>query len=83
MLAKPDAEGMVDLISAAAKKADVDLIQRFAIMRYWADQSVFDFYVTERDTGLAQRVHECLGRALGTLVIAAAHLQSFENKTGK
>jgi GDSL-like Lipase/Acylhydrolase family len=85
----PRTESMIALspyaddMRAAAQQREVPLFDRFAIMRYWADESVFDFYVTERDTGLAQRVHECLGRALGTLVIAAAHLQSFENKTGK
>jgi hypothetical protein len=72
-----------DDMRAAAQQREVPLFDRFTIMRYWADEGVFDFYAAERDTGLAQRVHDCLGRALGALVIAAARLQSFENKTGK
>ena len=35
VIAKHDAELMVDLIGRAAKEAHVDLFQRFAVMRYW------------------------------------------------
>jgi acyl-CoA thioesterase I len=36
-LDKPEAEAMVQLIAATAKQANIDLIQRFAVMRYWHD----------------------------------------------
>ena len=42
-LAKPSAEEMVQLIAAAAKQANVDLIQRFALMRYWHDSEHMSF----------------------------------------
>ena len=32
---KHDVDGMVDLIELTAKQANVDLFERFAIMRYW------------------------------------------------
>ena len=32
---KPDAEKMIDLIDLAAKEMNVDLFQRYAVMRYW------------------------------------------------
>jgi hypothetical protein len=72
-----------DDLRAVAQQREIPLFDRFALMRYWADEGVFDFYAAGRDNSLAQRVHDCLGRAIGTLVIAAARLQAFENKTGK
>jgi lysophospholipase L1-like esterase len=42
-IAKPDAEQMVDLIAATAKAADVDLIDRFQVMRYWHDAEHMNF----------------------------------------
>jgi lysophospholipase L1-like esterase len=70
----------VDEMRAAAQQRDVALFDRFAIMRNWSDEGAFDFYAAGRDNGLAQRVHDCLGRAIGTLVIEEGHLQSFVNK---
>ena len=70
----------VDEMRAVAQQRDVALFDRFAIMRNWSDEGAFDFYAAGRDNGLAQRVHDCLGRALGTLVIEEGHLQSFVNK---
>src|SRR4029078_548692 len=32
---KHDVDGMVDLIHLTAKEANVDLFERFAVMRYW------------------------------------------------
>jgi len=75
----PYADGM----HAVAQQREVPLFDRFSIMRYWADEGTFDFNAAGRDPRLAQRVHDCLGRAIGTLVIAAGRLQAFDNKTGK
>jgi lysophospholipase L1-like esterase len=76
-------EPYADDMRAVAHEREVPLFDRFAVMRYWADEGAFDFYAAGRDTGLAQRVHDCMGRAIGKLVIAAGRLQSFENKTGQ
>src|SRR5262249_60881651 len=43
VIAKADAEGMVRLIATTAKTADVDLIQRFAMMRGRHDQAPMEF----------------------------------------
>jgi len=43
VIAKADAQAMVQLIAATAKAANVDLIQRFAVMRYWHDDEHMDF----------------------------------------
>jgi lysophospholipase L1-like esterase len=75
----PYADGM----RTVAQQREVPLFDRFAIMRYWADEGTFDFNAAGRDNGLAQRVHDCLGRVMGSLVVAAGRLQAYENKTGK
>lgn len=73
----------VDEMRAVAQQRDVPLFDRFAIMRHWADEGAFDFNAAGRDIGLAQRVHDCLGRAISSLVIEAGHLQSFVNKANQ
>ena len=55
----------VDEMRAVAQQRDVPLFDRFAIMRNWSDEGAFDFYAAGKDNGLAQRVHDCLGRAIG------------------
>jgi hypothetical protein len=72
-----------DDMRAVAQQREVPLFDRFAIMRYWADEGAFDFYAASRDIGLAQRVHDCMGRAIGKLVVAAGHLRPFESKAGQ
>jgi hypothetical protein len=43
VLAKPEAEDMVSLISTAAKEANVDLFPRFAVMRRWREKENIPF----------------------------------------
>jgi len=73
----------VDEMRAVAQQRDVPLFDRLSIMRYWSDEGAFDFYAAGKDNGLAQRVHDCLGRAIGALVIGDGHLQSFVNKASQ
>jgi lysophospholipase L1-like esterase len=72
-----------DEMRAVAQQRDVPLFDRFAIMRYWSDEGAFDFYAAGKDNGLAQRVHDCLGRAIGAMVIEDGHLRSFVNKASQ
>ena len=73
----------VDEMRAVAEQRGVPLFDRFAIMRYWADEGAFDFYAAGRNNDLALRVHDCLGRALASLIVEAGHLQAFVNKSGR
>jgi hypothetical protein len=73
----------VEEMRAVAQQRGVPLFDRFAIMRYWSDEGAFDFYAAGKDNGLAQRVHDCLGRAIGALVIEDGHLQPFVNKASQ
>jgi hypothetical protein len=64
----------LDNMRVVAQQHDVPLFDRFAIMRHWNDQGDFDLFSASHGIELAKRVHDCLGRALSTFVIDAAHL---------
>jgi hypothetical protein len=67
-------EPYLDNMRVVAQEHDVPLFDRFAIMRQWNDSGDFDLFSTVHGVDLAKRVHDCLGRALSTFVIDAAHL---------
>ena len=72
-----------DNMRVVAQQHEVPLFDRLGIMRHWSDVGAFDLYAAGKDNVLAQRVHDCIGRAIASLVIDAAHLQSVELKTGQ
>ena len=57
-----------------SQQRKVPLFDRLGIMRHWSETGVFDFYTPTTAYGVAQKVHECIGRALATLIIDAAQL---------
>jgi hypothetical protein len=64
----------LDNMRVVAQAHDIPLFDRFAIMRHWNEQGDFDLFSAVHGLDLAKRVHDCLGRALSTFVIDAAHL---------
>jgi GDSL-like lipase/acylhydrolase family protein len=58
----------------------VPVFDRLAVMRHWSDVGTFDLSAGARDFGLAQRVHDCIGRALAALILDAARLNSVHSK---
>jgi hypothetical protein len=64
----------LDNMRAVAQQHEIPLFDRFAIMHQWNDQGDFDLFSAHHGLELAKRVHDCLGRALSTFVIGAAHL---------
>ena len=64
----------LDNMRVVAQQHDVPLFDRFAIMHHWNDSGDFDLFSTSHGIDLANRVHDCLGRALSTFVIDAARL---------
>jgi hypothetical protein len=64
----------LDSMKVVSQKHDVPLFDRFAIMHQWNDAGDFDLFSAFHGLELAKRVHDCLGRALSTFVIDAAHL---------
>ena len=73
-------DAYVDGMRVVAREQDVTLFDRLAIMRYWSDMGAFDLYASGKDLKMAQQVHDCLGRALASIVIDAGQLSAFETK---
>ncbi len=63
-----------------AQEHGVPLFDRFAIMQYWNEAGTFDLSTATKSPEMAQRVHDCIGRALAVLVTEAAHLGGTEAK---
>jgi len=55
-----------------ALQQGVPLFDRFGIMKLWSDLGTFDLYSATKKLDIAERVHDCIGRLLADLVIAAA-----------
>jgi len=64
-----------------ARERQVPLFDRFAIMRNWNDSGAIDLFAATKDIAIAKRVHECIGRALASLIIDAGRLGAVEGKT--
>ena len=64
----------LDNLRVVAQEHDIPLFDRFAIMHQWNDQGDFDLFSTSHGIDLANRVHDCLGRALSKFIIDAAHI---------
>jgi hypothetical protein len=69
-----------DVMRFVAQQHEVPLFDRLAVMRHWSDTGEFDLYASGKDNVLAQRVHDCIGRAIAEMIIDAAHLQAGEHK---
>jgi len=72
-----------DVMRVVAQHYGTPLFDRLTIMRHWSDSGAFDLYAAGRDNVLAQRVHDCIGRAIATLIIDAGRLQLFELRAGR
>jgi hypothetical protein len=68
----------IDVMRVAAQQREVPLFDRFAIMHLWNETGSFDLFSAARGVEMAKRVHDCLGRALATFVIDAAHIKPAE-----
>jgi len=74
VIAKPDAEAMVALISATAKREDVDLFRRFEIMRHWrdVDHLSFETFVSPDGLHMNDWSYSCMAKGLGHAIAEAA-----------
>jgi len=74
----PRTESMIALGTYAeimrwvALQQEVPIFDRFSIMKLWADLGTFDLYSATKKLDIAEHVHDCIGRLLADLVIAAA-----------
>jgi len=71
---KHDAYGMVDLIDLAAKQANVDLFQRFAVMRYWrlTEEIPFSVFVSPDELHMNDWSYGCIAKLLAGAIHEAA-----------
>ena len=76
-------EPYADIIRVVSQERDVPLFDRLGIMRHWSEVGAFDLYAAGKDNVLAQRVHDCIGRAIALLIINSGHLENFERKAGE
>ena len=74
VIAKADAEGMVRLIATTAKQGDVDLIQRFAMMRWWHDHEHMDFseFASSDNLHMNDWGYACLAKQISASISEAA-----------
>ena len=74
VIVKHDAELMVDLIGRAAKENNVDLFQRFALMRYWrlTEGIPFETFVSPDGLHLNDWSYGCLAKLLAGAIAEAA-----------
>lgn len=68
----------LDNLRVVAQKHEIPLFDRFAIMREWNEKGEFDLFSPSPGIDLAKRVHDCIGRALASLVIEAARINPGE-----
>jgi hypothetical protein len=67
-----------DTIRVVAQEFEIPMFDRFAIMRHWNEAGDFDLFGPVHGLGMAKRVHDCIGRALATMIIEAARINPAE-----
>ena len=63
-------EGYLRALHRVGDLADVYVFPRFAMMRYWSEQKVFNFddVAAEDRAKLAARVYDCLGQKMAQVI---------------
>jgi len=74
VIVKPDADRMVDLIDATAKETNVDLFQRFAVMRHWrlTQDLPFSIFVSPDGLHMNDWSYGCIAKLLAGAIHDAA-----------
>ena len=69
-----DVDGMVDLIHVMAKETNVDLFERFAVMRYWrlTEGLPFGAFVSPDELHMNDWSYGCIAKLLATAIHEAA-----------
>ena len=76
-----DVSAYADVMRWVAQQHGAPLFDRLAIMHYWNDAGTFDLYTATKKYDMARKVHECIGRALASQIINAAHLDAVRMQT--
>ena len=76
-----DVSTYADVMRIVAQAHGAVLFDRLAIMHYWNDAGTFDLYAATKKYDMARRVHDCIGWALASQIISAAHLDAVRMQT--
>jgi hypothetical protein len=76
-----DVSAYADVMRVVAQQRAAPLFDRLALMHYWNDEGTFDLYAATKKYDMARRVHDCIGRALASQIINAAHLDAVRIQT--
>jgi hypothetical protein len=76
-----DVSTYADVMRRVAQQRSALLFDRLAIMQYWNDAGTFDLYAATKKYDMARQVHACIGRALASQIINAAHLDAVRMQT--
>jgi acyl-CoA thioesterase-1 len=84
VIAKPEIEDMVDLISSAAKQENVDVFHRFALMRHWHenDRMPFEVFLSSDGLHMNDRSYNCFAKVLADAIADAATPRAQSGTTG-
>jgi lysophospholipase L1-like esterase len=74
VIAKPEANRMVDLIDATARQSRADLFQRFAVMRYWrlTEDMPFGAFLSPDELHMNDWSYGCIAKLLAGAIADAA-----------
>ncbi len=74
VLAKKEAETMVDLIATTAKATNVDLFRRFAVMRHWRNVArlPFEAFISPDELHMNDWSYGCVAKLLAGAIAEAA-----------
>jgi len=85
----PRTESMIALGTYAeimrwvALQQEVPMLDRFSIMKLWADLGTFDLDSATKKLDIAERVHDCIGRLLAKLMVEAARPDAPHAESGR
>jgi hypothetical protein len=71
----------VDAMRFVALQREIPLFDRLGVMKNWNEMGVFDLSTATKKIDVAEKVHDCIGRMLGRLVVDGAALAK-TNVTG-
>jgi hypothetical protein len=74
VIAKPDVERMITLIDATAKETNVDVFERFAVMRHWrqTENRPFSLFISKDELHMNDWSYGCLAKLLAKSIAEAA-----------
>jgi hypothetical protein len=64
-------DSYAEIMRGVALQREIPLFDRLNIMKEWNDEGIFDLSVKTKNSEMAERVHNCIGRLLASFVAGA------------